>query len=72
MLHLDSRVHLYDFLMASLCGTISFSQMHDVAILVGYDLNLDMARVLNALLYEDLSLAEVFDGLVGVRQTRLL
>jgi hypothetical protein len=46
--------------------------MHDVAILVGYDLNLDMARVLNALLYEDLSLAEVFDGLVGVRQTRLL
>ena len=53
-----TRALLEQFLVAPLDRTIALAEMHDVAVLVGEDLHLDVARSLDELLHVDHVVAE--------------
>ena len=52
------RRFLDDLLVAALHGAIALAQMHDVAVIVGEHLELDVPRLLQELLHVDLRIAE--------------
>ncbi len=47
-----------DLLMAALQGAVALAEVHDVAVVVGEHLDLDVARLLQELLHVDLGVAE--------------
>src|SRR3569832_618008 len=49
---------LEQLLMATLYRTVAFEQVHDVAVVVGEDLQFDVARIDDALFHEDIGTAE--------------
>ena len=52
------RSDLHDFLVAALDGTVTLEQVHDVALGIGQDLDLDVARAQDGLLEEHRGIAE--------------
>src|SRR6185369_12421152 len=65
-----------DFLMATLQGAVALAQVHDVTVVVGEYLDLDVTRLLEELLHVDLGIAESRECLAlrnhdGVQQRRI-
>ena len=62
---LERRRFFDQFLMAALDGALALEQRGHVAVLVGKDLELDVARLLDELLHVELAVAEGVGGLGG-------
>ena len=59
------------FLVAALDGTFALVQMNDIAVLVGDQLDFDMARLGDEFLHQQAAIAEAGLGFVAGRQDRL-
>ena len=56
--HLQGRRLLQQLLMSPLDGALAFSEAHNIAVLVGKNLELDVARVLDEFLHVEVAITE--------------